>query len=196
MTKGLTKQARTLTEQQQRATLAAVAGKPTEQRDRVMLLLSWKAGLRAKEIASITWAMVCDAEGNVGAEIAIHNRASKGKHGGRQIPMHSSLRDALVALKPEGVPQDRAIVRAVTGSRMSANAVAQWFGRTYRSLGFHGCSSHSGRRTFITRAARAIVTAGGSLRDVQMLAGHSTLMETARYIDQSPEAQRRVVAMM
>jgi hypothetical protein len=38
-----------------------------------------------------------------------------------------------------------------------------WFQRLYsdpeRGLGFQGCSSHSGRRTFITRAARKVATA-------------------------------------
>ncbi len=41
-----------------------------------------------------------------------------------------------------------------------------WFQRLYsdpeRGLGFQGCSSHSGRRTFITRAARKVSEAGGS----------------------------------
>ena len=50
-----------------------------------------------------------------------------------------------------------------------------------------------GRRTFITRAARKIVEAGGSLRDVQQLAGHTQLGTTQGYIDGSSEAKRRVV---
>jgi len=59
-----------------------------------------------------------------------------------------------------------------------------------------GCSSHSGRRTFITRAARKIVEAGGSLRDVQQLAGHASLATTQRYIEGDTDAKRRVVAMI
>jgi integrase/recombinase XerD len=67
------------------------------------------------------------------------------------------------------------------------------FQRWYRHLGFVGCSSHSGRRTFITNAVRKISTVGGSLRDVQMLAGHSNIRTKQGYIDANPEAQRRVV---
>jgi site-specific recombinase XerD len=33
------------------------------------------------------------------------------------------------------------------------------------------------------------------LRDVQSLAGHASLADTQRYIEQSPETKRRVVAM-
>ena len=70
------------------------------------------------------------------------------------------------------------------------------FHRWYRHLGFSGCSSHSGRRTFITNAARKISTAGGSLKDVQELAGHSNLRTTQRYIDANPDAQVRVVGLI
>jgi integrase/recombinase XerD len=70
------------------------------------------------------------------------------------------------------------------------------FHRWYRHLGFSGCSSHSGRRTFIINAARKISTAGGSLKDVQELAGHSNLRTTQRYIDANPDAQVRVVGLI
>jgi integrase/recombinase XerD len=53
---------------------------------------------------------------------------------------------------------------------MSPGAVQVWFHRLYADLGLAGASSHSGRRTFVTRCARKIVEAGGSLRDVQELA--------------------------
>jgi integrase len=71
-----------------------------------------------------------------------------------------------------------------------------WFHRLYADLGFTGASSHSGRRTFITRAAKKIVEAGGSLRDVQELAGHSSLATTQRYIQGDTDAKRKVVGMI
>jgi len=42
-------------------------------RDRVMFLLSIKAGLRAKEMASLTWAMVTDAQGQVAEVLHVPN---------------------------------------------------------------------------------------------------------------------------
>jgi len=72
--------------------------------------------------------------------------------------------------------------------------VAVWFHRLYNEqLGFTGASSHSGRRTFVTKAAHKIVQAGGSLRDIQQLAGHASLSTTQRYIEGNSNAKRRVV---
>ena len=62
--------------------------------------------------------------------------------------------------------------------------------------GREGCSSHSGRRTFITRAARLVHKAGGSLRDVQLLAGHRSIQTTQRYIDGDSDAQRKLVSLI
>ena len=71
-----------------------------------------------------------------------------------------------------------------------------WFNRAYGTIGLKGCSSHSGRRTFITRAARLVHKAGGSLRDVQLLAGHRSIQTTQRYIDGDSDAQRRLVSLI
>jgi hypothetical protein len=68
-----------------------------------------------------------------------------------------------------------------------------WFARAFRAIGLDGCSSHSGRRTFITRAARLVHKAGGSLRDVQLLAGHRSITTTQRYIEGDTDAQRKLV---
>jgi len=195
----LGKQAKILTDKQVRAVLAELDTRRYPIRDRVMFLLSIKAGLRAKEIASITWAMVTDAEGEIADVIALENRASKGKGGGRHIPIHPDLKTALIQLhcrRGEKARPDFPIIHSERDRGLSAAAVVVWFHRLYAGLGMVGCSSHSGRRSFITRAARKISEVGGSLRDIQALAGHASLGTTARYIEADAEAQRKVVALI
>ena len=79
---------------------------------------------------------------------------------------------------------------------MRAASIVLWFARAFHVVGLHGCSSHSGRRTFITRAARLLPQAGGSLRDVQLLAGHRSITTTQRYIDGDTDAQRKLVSLI
>jgi integrase len=66
----------------------------------------------------------------------------------------------------------------------------------FREIGLEGASSHSGRRTFVTAAAKKIVEAGGSLRDVQELAGHTSLATTQRYIQGDAAAKRKVIELI
>jgi integrase/recombinase XerC len=195
----LGKQAKILTDKQVRAVLAELDTRRYPLRDRVIFLLSLKSGLRAKEVSSITWAMVTDAEGEIADVIALENRASKGKGGGRHIPIHPDLKAALIALhrdRGDKARPDMPVVHSERDRGLSAAAVVVWFHRLYADLGMVGCSSHSGRRSFITRAARKISEVGGSLRDIQALAGHASLGTTARYIEADAEAQRKVVALI
>src|SRR6202022_1069409 len=94
----LGKQAKIVTDKQVRAVFAEIDSRRYPLRDRVMFLLSIKAGMRAIEVASVTWAMGTDAEGEIADVIALENRASKGKRGGRHIPMHTDVKAALVGL--------------------------------------------------------------------------------------------------
>ena len=88
------------------------------------------------------------------------------------------------------------VVTTERSAHTSPQAVVNMFKRWYEDIGLLGCSSHSGRRTFITNAARKISTVGGSLRDVQMLAGHSSLAVTQRYIDGDSEARKKIVDLI
>ncbi len=194
----LGKQAKTLTKAQADAALGYLSTTRHPARNRAILLLSVKAGLRAKEIASLTWDRVTDAEGEVGNSIHLRDSASKGRTGGRVIPLNKELRAALVDLRRSALSERPSpfVVTTERASRTSPQAVVNLFSRWYADLGFVGCSSHSGRRTFITNAARKITTVGGSLRDVQALAGHSNLSTTQRYIESHAEAQRKVVELV
>ena len=84
--------------------------------------------------------------------------------------------------------------------RQIAGAFAEyerWFRDLYvRRLGWTGYSSHSGRRTFATQAARKATTVDGSLRDVQVMLGHASLNTTQRYFEPSSEAKRKLVELV
>jgi integrase len=163
-------------------------------RNKLMILLSAKAGLRAGEIANLTWDMVTDPTGAIGATVQLPDRAAK-KGGGRVVTLRDDLRATLMqwcAMTRSTGP----IITSERGGPMRPLSIVVWFANAYRMAGFDGCSSHSGRRTFITRAARLVHHAGGSLRDVQLLAGHRSIQTTQRYIDGDSDAQRKLVAML
>ena len=192
----LGKQAKVLSKGQQEAILAYLTGTRYAARNRVIFLLSVKAGLRAKEIAGLTWAMVTDSDGQVADKIALQDTASKGRSG-RHIWMHKELRQALVELQPmASVTARDHVVRTERQDQTTAQVIVNLLACWYRRLGFEGCSSHSGRRTFITSAARKISLVGGSLRDIQAMAGHAALSTTQGYIEADSQAQRRVVEMI
>jgi integrase len=166
---GLGKQAKTLTKGQIDGVLGYLFKTRWPSRNRVIFLLSVKAGLRAKGIASLTWRMVTDARGQIGHAVHLENTASKGQSG-RVIPMNDDLRNALFEYaKTTVISSSSFLIESERSKRMSAQAVVNLFWRWYQDVGFDGCSSHSGRRTFITNSARKISTVGGPLRDVQML---------------------------
>jgi len=155
-------------------------------RNQVLVLLSVKAGLRAGEIANLTWPMVLEPTGEIANSLELQNRAAK-KGRGRVIPIHPDLHAALINLA--------GLIPLFNGP-MTPVSIVCWFAKAYRAIGLEGCSSHSGRRTFITRAARLVHKAGGSLRDVQLLAGHRSIQTTQRYIDGDTDAQRKLVSLI
>jgi integrase/recombinase XerD len=193
----LGKQAKTLSNAQIKAVLLHLERSRNPVRNRLIFLLSVKAGLRAKEIADLTWRMVTDAQGEIVKEIRLENSASKGRSGG-VIAMNSELRQCLLHWRKQSwlTNSKSRVIRTERSSATSAAVIVNLICDWYAELGFQGCSSHSGRRTFITNAARKISLVGGSLRDVQALARHSSLSTTQRYIECDVDAQRRVVELI
>jgi integrase/recombinase XerD len=188
------KQAKILSDEQIKQLLTFAARSRNPRRNRVLVLLSLKAGLRAGEMAKLTWPMVLDPAGRIGTAIELQDRAAK-KKSGRRIPINRELRHALEAWQRATVDYG-AVIQSERGGPMTPVSIVNWFALAYRALGFEGCSSHSGRRTFITRAAKLVHRAGGSIRDVQLLAGHRSIVTTQRYIDGDSDAQRKLVSLI
>jgi len=193
------RQAKVLSGNDERRMLALIRRQRHSTRNRVIFLLSLKAGLRAGEIAALEWLMVLDCRRQIGSTIELHDRAAKGG-GGRRIPIHPALAKALRALRTETFREDNElsgpVVRSERSQAMRPGSIVNWFAGCYGELGLKGCSSHSGRRTFVTKAARLVHRCGGSLRDVQQLAGHRSISMTQRYIDGDTAAQRRLINLI
>lgn len=186
--------ANTLTDRDVRRILQIARRSSNPRRNEVIVLMTVHAGLRACEVARLTWSMVSNSRGTVGATLELPARAAK-RGSGRRIPLHRDLRAALDRLAANGERQGP-IIRSLRGGPMTPDALVNWFTHVYREAGLSGCSSHSGRRTFVTKAARLVAKTGGSLRDVQILAGHRSIQTTQGYIDGNEAAQRRLVRLL
>lgn len=194
------KQAKILSDKQQNLTMAHLETTRYPLRNKIIFLLSFKEGLRAKEISKLAWGMVCNSDGKIADVINLSNNASKGKYSGRIIPLHKELKILLGELlaekqKDEYFSLDKPIITTERGEHTTPQVIVNFFYNLYKTIGFNGCSSHSGRRTFITNAAKHISLVGGTLNDVRLLAGHSSLATTQRYIAYDTEAQRKIVEM-
>ena len=198
---GLGKQSKTLNKSQIQMVSNHLRNGRNGLRNQTIFLLSVKSGLRAKEISQLSWKEVCNSNGEVDTQINLTNQTSKG-NSGRVIPLHKSVRENLIELLERHRKyyafniNTSFIVRTERSPFTTSQTIINMFQKWYQTLGLIGCSSHSGRRTFITETSKKISLVGGSLRDIQMMAGHSSLQTTQRYIDGDSQSQRKVVDLI
>lgn len=195
----LRRQAQTLDAVQRAHLVAHVAHTPyATARNVVIVRLSYEAWLRAKEIACLRWRMVTDAGGHLVDVLRLEDAASKGRSG-RVIHLAPTTVAALARVYDEAPPVnlDAFVLRfrkASIDPVVRSHVIQVLFRGWYAALRFHGASSHSGRRTGITTAARSLGP-GMSLRDVQLRAGHTNIGTTQRYIDPNPDADRALAQL-
>ena len=185
------KRAKILSDVQLKKLLKLISEGENPERDKVIMLFSYKAGLRSCEMAGLTWEDLTDPEGKVLQKYVIIRGAITKNGKDRKLPIHPELYEALKILR-QARPNDEKPVYALNGGYMTANNLTVYIWRMYRRSGFEGASSHSGRRTFITSLSRKHNTFGCSLKDVQLLAGHSRLSTTEAYIEPSARARSLV----
>lgn len=186
------KQARTLTDKQLKQVLAHCSTRKHAARDRAIVLFSFLAGLRAKEIAALTQANVLGEDGRVREEFTLSPLQTKGRKA-RRVFLNARLQKELaIYLKQAKL---RAICPALfqsqKGAGFSPNTMCQLLLRIYDGAGFADATSHSGRRSMIN----ALAAKGISVRVLQTLAGHSSISTTQRYIDVNDEQLRAAVEL-
>src|SRR6056300_219790 len=187
------RQAQTLNEAQLRRVIKYTRSRRHPVRDETIILTSFYAGLRAKEIASLTVGNVFDEAGNVRTQFILSAEQSKGGHT-RTVYLNQRLRKALgdySAIKYLGDPQ-RPLFESQKGGHFSANTMCQLFLDIYKACGLKDASSHSGRRTYITKLANK----GVGVRLLAALAGHSHISTTQRYIDVNSDQMKEAVELL
>lgn len=179
-------------------------------RDRLIIALSFKAGLRVGEIAKIKISAMTDVEGNIDKVIKIFSDVGK-KQRMRDIPMNPLIAEYLadfreaypnatvVAISSQPfrsyITNGRAIPKNAEFKQMSITALKKYYLRILSSFGFEGATTHSGRRTFGTQLARRANNHHCSLRDVQHLMGHARMETTEAYIEVSEDASSLVMSL-
>lgn len=173
----------------------------TPERDELMFLLSHLAGMRVGEITKLNIdTAFLDAEGRVPLRsdlrlIRVLSNTSKGERY-REVPMHQRIAESLKRfIKRHPHINYIAFSTRNGGNRLAVDTVTWWFWKLYREAGLHNCSSHSGRRSFATRSARMLNNYGQSLKDLQVLLGHTRLETTQAYIEPTSQTHNLIGAL-
>ena len=197
-------QARVLTEKELRKVLNFCNTQPHATRNRTMLLCTHMAGMRVGEVAALTVSDVLAMDGTVKEEIALSAQQTKGSKA-RTVLVPKKLRDELTDYLQQryGIANLLAVTQTDTQRALfptqknpkrgfTANTLCQLFHKIYKDSQMYGATSHSGRRTFITKLADK----GVGVRVLMALAGHKSIATTQRYIELNPTIMKAAVELI
>lgn len=192
----MSKQAKTLTQQELRRVLDYTSTRKHSVRNRALLMTTHLSGMRVGEVASLRNSDVLDAEGNIRNEIRLSAEQTKGNEA-RVVFVSDKLRKELeLYTRLTSTSNINPALKFFysqkrTSDGFTANTLTQFFHYLYKRAGIDGASSHSGRRTFITNLA----TKGVGVRVLMSLAGHKNISTTQAYIDVNDDMKRKAVEL-
>jgi len=188
------KQAKVINDQEMKRLLAVIDASQHAARNRCAVMLSYFAGMRVGEIAKLKIGDVFEQDGQVREQILLKAAYTKGNHA-RTVLVSEKLKKKIqryaISL-PQSSDNALPLLMTQKGTAFSANTLCQLFGELYRKAGIDGATSHSGRRSFITKLAHS----GVSAKVIMTLAGHKYLSTTQRYIDVNDEMLRSAVEVV
>ena len=175
-------QAKVLSDQELKRVLAVVATMKHAKRNRLLVMLSFQAGMRAGEISALEIGHVVNQDGSVRDRIHLLHSQTKGD-GQRTVILNRKLQHEIFVfvsgLTGHRLNAGQPLIASQKGGDFSSTTLVMLFRQIYDLAGIRDARSHSGRRSFITMLANK----GVSVRVVQTLAGHSSMQTTQRYID-------------
>lgn len=188
------KQAKVLTDKEIKRTLEFIdAHDRHSERNRALVLVSYYLGLRVGELANLKYDDVFNASCEVNDVIYLTAEQTKGSKG-RRVFVNKKARQALIRYRDSVLKriQHGYLFETQKSTKFNTNALTQLLKRLYERVGIVGASSHSMRRTFITKLA----TSGVSVRVIAELVGHKSIQTTQRYIDINDELMSNAVELV
>ena len=185
---GTTGQARVLDEKELRQVLKVTEVGNHAKRNVAILIMSNYLGLRSKELASLKITDVYE-DGQIKKVLRLVASYTKGgKH--RDLSLENkavikALSDYIAERREEDAllfNLEAPLFRSQKKTAFSPNSMVRVLVDIYKSAGFSDASSHSGRRSLITKLAYA----GIDINSVRQIAGHSSIATTQRYINDNP----------
>lgn len=197
------KQARTLNEKELNLLLLYVNTRKYAERDRCMLLMTYFAGMRIGEVAATKIKDVLASDGTIKQEVNLTAEQTKGKYA-RTVVLNEKLRKELMAYlltrfsKQDliaiqySATKEKALFSTQKSEGFNANTACYHFHMLYKNAGLEGCSSHSGRRSFLTELSSKSVP----LKVLMELAGHRQAQTTMRYVNVTQDMKRAAVELI
>jgi integrase/recombinase XerD len=157
-------------------------------RNTLLLHISFYLGMRSKEMSSLIVGDLVDVNGDLKVECHLKKHQTIKSKQRRFYLTNDKLKKIVLEYlesrknKDGALNLDEPLFLSQKGGSFNPNTLQQLFHKMYKSVGISGASSHSGRRTMATRCAES----GVSIKNLQVLMGHSSISSTAIYIQESP----------
>ncbi len=187
--------ARVLTSSEFKRVLTIAKDAHFAHRNTAILYCSFGLGLRAKEIASLKISDLFDENLKILEEVNLTRSMTKGEKQ-RHIYINNpkiiiALNDHIITMKKDydgSLNYDGYFFKTQRKCKFTPDAMQKVFKRLFNKSGIKSASSHSGRRTFITR----LIEQGADIKAVSLLSGHSSITTTAGYVDSNPDRLKRI----
>ena len=163
------------------------------ERNRAIILLTHYCGMRVSEVASLFVSDVVNDKGEINDVIHLTANQTKGTKSRRVFVNKKAKHTLKRYLQSDlSVIQQSYLFQTQKSARFNNTALIMLIKNSYERVGVVGASSHSGRRTFITKLA----TSGVSVRVIAEAVGHSSIATTQRYIDVNDELISNAVELV
>ena len=191
----MSKQAKTLSNDEIRKVLDYVATRKHSERNRAMIYTIFNTGMRVSEVANLRFKDVVDGDGAVRREIRLSAEDTKTKEARIVFvndKLHKELTRYVRLYKPLNTNVKFFYSQKRASDGYSPNTLAQFFHYLFNRAGIAGASSHSGRRSFITNLANK----GVGVRVIMGLSGHRALSSVQCYIDCNDDMKRKAINLL